>query len=162
MAKTEKKKKLDDSVRIFNRKARHDYAIHETLEVGIILQGSEVKSVRNGQVNLADGYAMVDYKTGKLLLFEVEISAYNQAHGANSHTAKRVRELLAHKREITKLGLTVAHRQGTIVPLEMYFVRGNVKLLIGVGVGKKAFDKREDLKAREANMEINRAMSRRR
>jgi SsrA-binding protein len=156
------KKNSDDAVRIINRKAKHDYHIVQTLEVGIILQGSEVKSVRAGQVNLGDGYALVDYKTGKLLLFEVEIATYNQARGVNSHATKRVRELLAHKREITKLNEEVAAHSGTLVPLAMYFVRGNVKLELGVGTGKKAFDKREDIKEREAKREINRAMSKRR
>src|SRR5438477_8234590 len=114
------------SPRIVNRKAWHDYHVLEKLEVGIVLQGSEVKSIRNGQVSLAEGYAMAEAgpagtTRGTLSLHGVDIAPYAQATGANAHEPKRVRRLLAHKRVIAKLLVQTTGKGRTIVPLAMYF-----------------------------------------
>lgn len=159
MAKHPQTKNL--SPRIANRRATHDYHISEKLEVGIVLRGSEVKSVRQGQVSLAEGYVMIDLKTEQLILSGVEISRYLHA-GQVQHETKRPRKLLAHKRQIRHLMGKTTAKGTTIVPLAMYFSRGLIKLEIGIGVGKKTYDKRQDMKKREARREIDRAMTRRR
>lgn len=161
MAKTKQSSKTHEP-RIDNRKARHQYHIHEKLEVGVQLQGSEVKSVRSGQVSLAEGFARVEPKTEELWLHGVHIAPYPQAGGANGHDPLRPRKLLAHKREIRKLLGTTSSKGTTLIPLAMYFVRGRVKLEIGVCTGKKQHDKREDVKSREADREMRRAMTRKR
>ena len=145
--------------RILNRRATHDYHISDKLEVGIILRGSEVKSIRQGRVSLQEGFAMIDPNTLQLTLFNVEITPYDHAGPTTNHEGKRARGLLAHKRQILKLQKESLGKGSTIVPLAMYFVRGKVKLEIGVGVGKKEFDKRADIKKREADRAISRAMS---
>lgn len=149
------------SPRIANRKAFHDYHIHEKLEVGIILQGSEVKSIRNGKVSLAEGFARVEPRDMGLYLYDVDIANYAQAAGANGHEPKRVRKLLAHKRQIAKLLGETSAKGMTLIPLAMYFVRGHVKLEIGLASGKQSHDKRQDLKKRESDREIRRGMTRR-
>ncbi len=146
--------------RIENRKARHDYHILDKLECGIVLTGSEVKSIRNGEVSLGEGFAQIDLNTGELWLWQVNIAPYKQAHGANGHEPTRQRKLLAHKREIAKLLTQTSAKGLTLVPLAMYFVRGKVKLEIGLGEGKKQHDKRQDIKSRDADREMRRAMSR--
>ena len=145
--------------RIVNRRATHDYAISDKLEVGVKLLGSEVKSVRLGHVSLAEGYVAIDPKKLTLQLFNVDIAHYPQA-GPLQHDPKRVRTLLAHKREINSLlGKTTA-KGVTLVPMAMYFVDGRIKLEVGLGVGKKHYDKRQDLKKAEADRDIRRAMAR--
>lgn len=146
--------------RIENRKARHDYHILDKLEVGIILQGSEVKSIRHSEVSLGEGFARVEPNTMELWLYGVTIAPYRQAMGNNGHEPTRPRKLLAHRREIEKLFAHVSAKGTTLVPLAMYFVRGKVKLEIGVGQGKQAHDKRQDLKTRDADREMRRAMTR--
>lgn len=146
--------------RIVNRKARHDYFILDSFEVGIVLQGSEVKSIRNGQVSLAEGFAMVNPTTHALELFDVDIAPYAKAHGPAGHEPKRVRRLLAHKREIIRIGDQVTAKGTTLVPLTMYFVRGKVKVELGIGQGKKQHDKRQSIKNREADREMQRGMTR--
>jgi SsrA-binding protein len=146
--------------RIENRKARHDYHILDKLEVGIMLQGSEVKSIRHGEVSLGEGFCRVEPNTMELWLYGVNIAPYRQAMGNNGHEPTRPRKLLAHRREIARLFAQVNAKGTTLVPLAMYFVRGKVKLEIGVGQGKQAHDKREDLKARSADREMRRAMTR--
>jgi SsrA-binding protein len=146
--------------RIVNRKARHDYHVLDSLEVGIALWGSEVKSVRNGQVSLAEGYAMVDPATKEMWLHQVDIAPYDKAHGTDVHEPKRPRKLLAHKREIERLATQCAAKGTTLIPLTMYFVRGRVKIELGVGLGKKAYDKRQSLKERDAQRDIRRGMTR--
>ncbi|MCC6581193.1 MAG: SsrA-binding protein SmpB, partial [Phycisphaeraceae bacterium] len=136
--------------------------ILESLEVGLVLQGSEVKSVRHGQVSLAEGFARIEPNTGEMFLYNVDINAYAHAQGANGHEPKRARKLLAHRRQITRLAEAVDAKGTTLVPLTMYFVRGMVKLELGVGRGKREHDKREDIKAREAKDQIRHALSRRR
>jgi SsrA-binding protein len=151
-----------NSPRIINRKARHDYHILDTLEVGIALQGSEVKSIRNGQVSLAEGYAHVEPTGLTLSLYDVDIAPYAQAQGPAGHEPKRVRRLLAHRREIARLLTQTAAKGATLIPLTLYFKRGIVKLELGVAAGKKHYDKRQDIKAREAQREMKRGMTRKR
>jgi SsrA-binding protein len=149
------------SPRMVNRKARHDYHILESLEVGVVLQGSEVKSIRDGKASLAEGYAMVDPRSLELFLYDVDIAPYDKAHGQDAHAPKRIRKLLAHRREIIRLQTRCASKGTALVPLAMYFVRGKVKVELGLALGKKAHDKRESLKAREAEREMRRGMTRR-
>lgn len=156
-----KKKPQNLSPRIVNRRATHDYHISETLECGIQLRGTEVKSVRNGQVSLAEGYAMVDMKTEQLFLMNVEISHYPHA-GPVQHEPKRTRKLLVHKKQIHSLiGKTTA-KGATLVPMAMYFSKGMIKLEIGLGTGKKSHDKRQDIKKKETDRDLRRAMTRKR
>lgn len=146
------------SPRIVNRRATHDYAISDKLECGIQLLGSEVKSVRHGHVSLAEGYVAIDPKKLTLDLFNADIAHYPHA-GPLQHDPKRTRRLLAHKREINSLLGKTTSKGVTLVPLAMYFKDGRAKLEIGVGVGKKQHDKRQDLKKQEADREIRRAMA---
>jgi len=156
-----KKSKKTTSPRIVNRKARHNFHILEALEVGIILTGSEVKSTRDGQVSLGEGFARIEPATNELFLHNVHIAPYSHA-GENGHDPDRTRKLLAHKREIKRLSVLTSSKGATLIPLSMYFLRGRAKLEIGVGVGKKQDDKRQDLKKREAQRDIQRAMTRKR
>ena len=164
MAKGGKNKKGDSNAHepvIENRRARHDYCIERSLEVGIVLRGSEVKSVRAGQVSLGEGYVRAEADPVSLTLHGVHIGEYGPARGINQHTPVRARPLLAHKREIVKLATDAQAKGSTILPLKMYFKDGRAKLLIGVARGKQSHDKREDLKTREAQRDIQRAMSKR-
>ena len=156
-----RKKKTEHNYapRIANRRANHDYHIGDKLECGIVLRGSEVKSVRLGKVSLGEGYAAVDEKTMQLELHNVDIARYPHA-GEHQHAPKRPRVLLAHKREVAKLIGQSSAKGTTLVPLAMYFVRGRVKVEIGVGTGKKQFDKRQDLKKQQSDRDIRRAMTR--
>jgi len=155
------KKSNSNEPEVLNRKARHRYAIEETLEVGIRLAGTEVKAVRAGRISLGEAYVRAELSPPSLTLHSAHIGEYAPA-GANQHPAVRQRTLLAHKREIQKLGRLSEAKGVTIVPLKLYFKNGYAKLLIGVGRGKGKSDKREDLKEREAKRDIDRAMSRRR
>lgn len=147
--------------RIVNRKARFDYAISDSFEVGIVLKGSEVKSIRNSHVTLAEGFARVEEKTMELILYNVNIGEYAQATGINGHEPTRPRKLLAHKREIRRL-LEETHDKGTtLVPLTMYFTRGICKVEIGIGKGKRTHDKRETVKKRDSDREIRSHLTRR-
>ncbi len=154
-----KKKPHNLSPRIANRRAHHDYHISEKLECGIQLRGTEVKSVRNGQVSLAEGYASVDPQTEELFLVNVEIAHYPHA-GPLQHETKRKRRLLAHKRQIRSLIGTTSAKGVTLVPLAMYFSKGMIKVEIGVGVGKKTHDKRQDIRKKETDRDLRRAMTR--
>lgn len=145
---------------VLNRKARHDYHIEETLEVGIRLHGTEVKSVRAGRISLGEAYVRAESEPLSLTLHAAHIGEYAPA-GPNQHPAVRERALLAHKREIAKLARLSQVKGVTIVPLKLYFKNGFAKLLIGVGRGKGKSDKRQDLKEREARRDIERAMSKR-
>lgn len=159
MSKKKSKQGPDERV-IENRRARHEYTITETLEAGIALVGSEVKSVRDGKVSLGEGYVRVDLERNALFLMGVNIGEYAPA-GARQHAAVRARKLLAHKREIVKLGKAVDVKGFTIVPLKMYFKDGFAKVLIGVATGKTSHDKRDRIAKRDAQRDIDRAMSRR-
>ncbi len=147
---------------IENRRARHDYLIEETLECGIRLTGTEVKSVRDGQVSLAEGYVRAVEEPPSLTLLGAHIAEYAPAGAHRQHDPARPRALLAHRREIRKLAEQTRSRGVTIVPLKMYFAKGRAKLLIGVGRGRKQQDRRETLAKRQADRDIRRALSRRR
>ncbi|MCH1625748.1 SsrA-binding protein SmpB [Fredinandcohnia quinoae] len=137
-----------------NKKANHDYFIEETYETGIVLQGTEIKSLRNGRANLKDSYARVH--NGEMFLYNLHISPYEQGNRYN-HDPLRTRKLLMHKKEISKLiGLTKEEGYA-LVPIKIYLKNGYAKLLLGLGKGKKKYDKRQDLKEKEAKRDIERA-----
>ncbi|SLM28738.1 trans-translation protein [Desulfamplus magnetovallimortis] len=136
-----------------NKKARHDYHISDEVEAGIVLVGTEVKSIREGRVNLKDAYA--DIKNGEVFLKQMHITPYKYAYYDN-HEPLRSRKLLLHSREIKKLTGKVAERGFTIVPLKVYFKNGKIKVQIGLAKGKKIYDKRESIKTREVNRELDR------
>ncbi len=134
-----------------NRRARHEYLISEEIEVGIALAGTEVKSLRQGKVQLSDGYAHIEH--GELWLENVHISPY--AHGNRFNLEeKRKRKLLAHSREIAKLRVKLQDQGATLIPLRIYFKGNKVKLQLGLARGKKAYDKRQTIKEREAKRNI--------
>ncbi|MED4588692.1 SsrA-binding protein SmpB [Priestia flexa] len=137
-----------------NKKARHDYFIEETYETGIVLQGTEIKSIRNGRVNLKDSFARV--QNGEVFLHNMHVSPYEQGNRYN-HEPLRTRKLLLHKREINKLIGYTKETGYSLVPLKIYLKNGFAKVLLGLGKGKKKYDKREDLKHKEAKRDIERA-----
>lgn len=147
---------------IENRKARHDFAIGETLEVGIKLRGTEVKSLREGKASLAEGFVMATAEPPKLELHRVHIDEYPPAGVARQHVPLRTRPLLAHAREIRKLAGILKTKGVSLVPLKIYFKEGRAKLLLGVGTGRKHGDKRQAIAEREMKRDMDRAMSRRR
>lgn len=136
-----------------NKKARFSYNIEAEYEAGMVLVGSEVKSIRNGGVNLKDSYAEV--KNGEMFVYQMNISHYAFANYGN-HDPERPRKLLLHKREIKKIESKVNEKGVTVVPLSMYFKNGKIKLKIGLGKGKKAYDKRQTIQNREADREMHR------
>jgi SsrA-binding protein len=139
-----------------NRRARHEYFIEETYEAGIVLTGTEVKSLRNGKGNLQDSFALI--KGGELLLENCHISPYDFGNRFN-HDPLRTRQLLMHKAEIIRLFSKVREQGLTLVPLSMYFdERGRVKVELALAKGKKLYDKREDMAKRDAAREVDRAM----
>lgn len=156
-ADKQSEKKADENERLVaqNRSARHEYEIIETLECGIMLVGSEVKSLRNGKVSLDESYARV--KQNEVWLVGCDIPEYVQANQFN-HEPRRPRKLLLHKREIAKFAGKAFEKGLTLVPLKLYFKRGKAKLLIGVGRGRKLHDKREVLKQKSTQRDIARAM----
>ncbi|USK43826.1 SsrA-binding protein SmpB [Cytobacillus oceanisediminis] len=137
-----------------NKKAYHDYAIEETYEAGIVLQGTEIKSIRAGKVNLKDSYARI--QNNEIYLFGMHVSPYEQGNRYN-HDPLRTRKLLLHRKEISKLIGESKEVGYSIVPLKMYLKNGYAKVLIGLARGKKKYDKREDLKKKEAKREVERA-----
>ncbi|SJZ41238.1 SsrA-binding protein SmpB [Selenihalanaerobacter shriftii] len=137
-----------------NRKAKHEYHIEETYEAGIVLQGTEVKSIRQGRVNLKDSFAIVE--DGELFLYNMHIAPYKQGNRYN-HDPERVRKLLLHKREIRSLIGKTREKGYTLVPLNLYFKRNIVKVKLALGKGKNIHDKREDIKKRTAQRDIERA-----
>ncbi len=144
----------EDRVVATNRRARHEYEILETLEAGLVLRGTEVKSLRAGQVNFKDSYATVRGREAWLL--GCHISPYSHGTDAN-HDPERERKLLLHGREITRLTGKVAERGLTVVPLKVYFKNGRAKIELGVARGKKLHDKRATLRERETRREMDRA-----
>jgi SsrA-binding protein len=137
-----------------NRAAYHNYFITETIEAGIELQGTEIKSLREGGANLREGYVAI--KGGQAFLVNVHISPYERGHSSN-HEAKRERKLLLHRAEIIRLGITIKQKGLTMVPLRLYWLRNRVKLEIGLAKGKRLFDKRESIAAKDARREMDRA-----
>ena len=138
-----------------NRKARHDYFVEETMEAGIELVGTEVKSIRGGKCNLKDCYA--DVRNGEIFILNMHISPYEQGNIFNVDPL-RERKLLLHKREIARL-IGVQKMGGySLIPLKLYIKDGYAKLLFGIAKGKKNYDKRQDLKAKDANRQIEKAL----
>ena len=150
--------KTKDTAVATNRKAYHDYIIEETIEAGIALQGTEVKSLRLGLANLTDSYAIV--KNEEMYLLNANISPYTHGNIAN-HEPLRTRKLLLHKAEIRKLTWKMSQKGFTLIPLKLYFVRGRAKALIGLAKGKKFYDKRETIKAKESKREVERVVKER-
>ena len=134
-----------------NRKARHDYEIFETFEAGMQLMGSEVKSLRQGSVNLKDSY--ISFVGDEAYLQNAHISVYN-ASSYNNHDPERLRKLLLHRRELNKIYAALREKGLTCIPLKIYFKKGRVKLEFGLAKGKKFFDKRQDIKKRDATREM--------
>ena len=139
-----------------NRQARYQYEILDTYEAGIALLGTEVKSIRDGKVNLRDGFANV--KRGEVWLHNVHISPHKMTNLAYNHEPRRVRKLLLHKQEIRKLIGQTEQKGLTLVPLKMYFKDGRVKVNIALGRGKKLHDKRDSLKRKQDKRDMARAM----
>ena len=140
-----------------NSRARHDYFIEDTMEAGLVLVGSEVKSLRDGKASLGEAYAKVE--AGEAFLFDMQVSEWAFANRFN-HTPRRPRKLLLHKAEIKKLDEATSLKGYTLLALEVYLLHGKIKVLIGLGKGKKQFDKREDQKEKDAKLDMKRAMGR--
>ncbi|MBM7540120.1 SsrA-binding protein SmpB [Amphibacillus cookii] len=138
-----------------NKKANHDFFIEETIEAGLVLQGTEIKSIRAGRVNMKDSFARVE--RGEVFLHNMHISPYEQGNRYN-HEPTRTRKLLMHKKQINKLIGETQQAGYSLVPLRIYLKNGMAKVLIGLGKGKKKFDKREDLKRKQAKRDIDRAV----
>jgi SsrA-binding protein len=155
------KKPEDDGIKLIcrNKRAFHEYAIAETLECGIVLKGTEVKSLREGVANLEDSYAKLE--DGEVWLIGSDIPEYSMGNRLN-HKPKRPRKLLLHKSEIVKFAGKATQRGFTLVPLKMYFKEGRAKVELGVARGKQHHDKRQDQKKAEAQRAIRRAMTDRR
>lgn len=149
------KQNHDDKPLAQNRKARHDYEILETVEAGMVLTGTEIKSIRAGKMNLQDGF--VSIKDGEIWLKNAHISPYDHGNLFN-HDPLRDRKLLLHRREISKLDQEVRQKGMTIVPLKVYLLRGRAKILIGLARGKHSYDKRHALKDQQAKRDIERAL----
>ncbi len=143
-----------------NRRARHDYEVLETLEAGIALVGTEVKSLRAGQVQLKDAYAKVE--DGELWLFNTHVAPYGQADGFGGHEPERRRKLLVHREEVDELAGRTQQQSLTLVPLSLYFRDGRVKGELALARGRRRYDKRHAIAARDASREAERAMAARR
>lgn len=139
-----------------NRKARHDYDIDETFEAGIVLTGSEIKSVRDGRVQLRGSFARV--YNDEVYLYEAHIATYEQSGTHFNHEPTRPRKLLLHRREIKRIDGLIRQKGLTLVPLKMYFKGRMAKVELGIARGKKSYDKREDIAKRDAQRTIERAM----
>ncbi len=142
-----------------NRKARHDYDIDETLETGIVLLGTEIKSLRAGKGSIAQSYAAIH--EGELWLFNAHIAQYDAGNRYN-HEPTRPRKLLAHRGQIRELALKASQRRFTLVPLRLYLKKGMAKVELGLGRGKRMYDKREALARRQTDREIDRSLKTRR
>lgn len=141
-----------------NRRARHDYAIVDELEAGIVLSGSEVKSLREGHVQIADAYARII--NGQVWLDGMHIPPYQFAHGVGAHDPNRARKLLLHRREIERIAAEIKREHLTLVPLSLYFNEGRVKVELGLGKGRRKADKRNVIAERDSQREIQRALGR--
>jgi SsrA-binding protein len=140
-----------------NKKARHDYFIEETYEAGLVLRGTEIKSIRKGSVNFKDAFARIEH--GEMYLHNMHIAPYEQGNRYN-HDPLRTRKLLLHKKEINKLIGQTKESGYTIIPLKLYLKDGFAKMLIGLGKGKKNYDKRDTIKQKTAERQMQRAMRR--
>jgi SsrA-binding protein len=141
-----------------NRKTRHDYAVLDTFEAGVVLTGTEVKSLRLGRASLVDGFATID--DGEVYLRNVHIPEYDQGSWTN-HEPRRTRKLLLHRGEIMRLIGKTRESGLTLVPLSLYFRDGKVKVELALARGKRSYDKRQDLARRDADREVQRALGRR-
>lgn len=141
-----------------NRKARHDYFVEDTYEAGVVLQGTEIKSIRAGRVNLKDSFARIQH--GEVYLYNMHVSPYEQGNRYN-HDPLRTRKLLLHRKQINKLIGDTKEQGYSLIPLKLYVKNGYAKILIGLAKGKKKYDKREDLKKKEAKRDIERAFKER-
>jgi SsrA-binding protein len=150
----------NSSPRITNRRAMHDYFIAAKIECGIVLLGTEVKSLRQGHAQLAESYARIEH--GRLVLHGCHIDPYDKASAAANHQPLRMRYLLVHKRELHKLEGELKQRGTTLIPLAIYFSKGMAKLELGVARGKHQHDKRETIRRKEQDREMRRAMTHRR
>jgi SsrA-binding protein len=150
----------DEEVKILlrNKRARHDYFVEDSFEAGLVLAGSEVKSLREARGVLSDAYAMV--RNGEAWLINLQVTEYPWANRWN-HEPKRDRKLLLHRREIEKLDAATTTKGYTLLPLELYLKKGRIKVLIGVCRGKKQYDKRHEQRRREAEREVAAAIKRR-
>ena len=142
-----------------NRRARHDYHIEDVVEAGLVLTGTEVKSLRAGRASLTDGYGQIT--DGEVWLLGVHIPEYTHGTWTN-HEPRRPRKLLLHRKEIDRLASKTAERGLTLIPLSLYFSHGKAKVELAVGRGKRTYDKRQDLAQRDAAREVERALRRRR
>jgi SsrA-binding protein len=142
-------------IEINNRKAKYDYEILDTIEAGIVLTGTEIKSIKNGSANLKDSYAII--KNGEIFLLNMHISHYEQGNIFN-HEETRTRKLLLHKKEILKLNDKVKMLGYTLVPIKLYFKKNKAKILVGIVKGKKNYDKREAIKKKDIQRDIDRQM----
>lgn len=140
-----------------NRKARHDFFIEDEYEVGLVLKGTEVKSLRLGKVNLKDSYARI--KDGEVFIYQMHIGPYPFAHYEN-HDPLRTRKLLLHKQEIKRIYAKVNEKGHTLVPLKIYFKDGKVKISLALAKGKRQYDKREAIKRRDEQRELDRERKR--
>ena len=150
-----KKQHNNDNLMAQNKKARHDYSILETVEAGIGLTGTEIKSIRDRRINLKDGFVQI--RNGEAYMMNVHISEYAQGNQFN-HDPLRNRKLLLHKKQIHRLAEATKDKGITIVPLKVYLKNGFAKVLIGVAKGKREFDKRETIKRRDQKRQIDRVM----
>jgi len=149
-----KKKKRNPAI-AQNRKARHDYDILETVEAGMVLKGTEIKSIRNGRISLQDGFA--GFRGDELWLYNVHIASFKEGNQFN-HDPRRTRKLLLKRKELDRLIGLVQQSGHTLVPLKVYIKNGVAKVLLGLGKGKKQYDKRETLKRKDQEREIERAL----
>ena len=140
---------------ILNRKSRYDYEILDKFEAGIVLTGTEIKSIRNGQANLKDSYAII--KNNEAYLLNMHISEYKQGNQFN-HDETRTRKLLLHKNEIKKINDKVSIKGLTLVPVKLYFVKGKAKIELAVARGKHTFDKKETIKQRDIEREVKKSL----
>lgn len=140
---------------ILNRKAKFDYAVEETIEAGMVLKGTEIKSIRGGKANLRDSYAII--RGGEVFLLNMHISPYEQGNIFN-HEETRTRKLLLHKKEILKIQNKLMLEGYTLVPLKVYFSNNKAKVLLGIARGKKNYDKRETIKKRDMEREARSRM----
>lgn len=145
----------DKMIEINNKKAYYDYFIEEEIECGIVLKGSEIKSIRNGLANLKDCYAIV--KNGEVFLLNMYIGKYEEANIFN-HDERRTRKLLLNKKEILKLRDKIEMSGYTLVPIKLYFKKNTAKILLGVARGKKNYDKRESIKEKDIKREMDREL----
>jgi SsrA-binding protein len=160
MAKTKKSKVSEPGLTLIasNRVARRNYAIDDTFEAGLVLQGSEVKSMRDGQVQLADAFARI--RDGEMWLEGVHVAPYSFAVGVGSHEPDRSRKLLMHKDEIVRLKARVDQDRVSLIPLRLYFRGGRVKVEIGVGKGRTRGDKRQAIAERDSQRDVERELGR--